>query len=152
VNRSTPPSSDVLTDVQAIAAGEYHTCALTQTGGVRCWGDNQYGQLGDGSTVNSSTPPSSDVLTGVQAIATGEINTCALMQTGGIRCWGYNFDLSPPTNDALTGVKAIAAGFNHTCALMQTGGVRCWGDDVYGQLGDGGLFRTSPVQVVGTCD
>jgi alpha-tubulin suppressor-like RCC1 family protein len=85
---STPGTSDVLTGAQAIATGLYHTCALMETGGVRCWGDNYYGQLGDGTTSNRSTPPQSDVLSRVKAIAAGSSHTCALMETGGVRCWG----------------------------------------------------------------
>jgi alpha-tubulin suppressor-like RCC1 family protein len=60
------------------------------TGGVRCWGDNRDGQLGDGTTTSRSTPPASDVLTGVQAIAMGFMHTCVLMTSGGVRCWGSN--------------------------------------------------------------
>jgi alpha-tubulin suppressor-like RCC1 family protein len=49
------------------------------TGGVRCWGSDEYGQLGDGNTKDLVTPPQRDVLTGAQAIATSGIHTCALM-------------------------------------------------------------------------
>jgi alpha-tubulin suppressor-like RCC1 family protein len=62
------------------------------TGGVRCWGDNYYGQLGDGTTNNRLTPPTSDVLTDVVAIAAGTVHTCTLMSSGGVRCWGFNED------------------------------------------------------------
>jgi alpha-tubulin suppressor-like RCC1 family protein len=62
------------------------------SGGVRCWGENIQGQLGDGTTTNRSIPPTSDVLSGVAAIAAGNAHTCALMTTGGIRCWGANGD------------------------------------------------------------
>ena len=62
------------------------------TGGVRCWGSDEYGQLGDGNTKDLVTPPQRDVLTGAQAIATSGIHTCALMTTGGIRCWEWNGD------------------------------------------------------------
>jgi alpha-tubulin suppressor-like RCC1 family protein len=90
-NRSTPPDTDVLTDVQAIAASKGHTCALTTTGGVRCWGQNDNGELGDGTTNDRFAPPIADVLTGAQAIAAGGIHTCALMTTGGVQCWGYDY-------------------------------------------------------------
>jgi len=76
---------------KAIAAGDQHTCALMVSGGVRCWGDNLYGQLGDGTTTDRKTPQTSDVLTGVQAIAAGDSHTCALMDSGGVRCWGDNY-------------------------------------------------------------
>ncbi len=56
---------DMLAGVQQVAAGYYHSCALMTTGGVRCWGYNNLGQLGTGGTTNKGTPGSSNVLTGV---------------------------------------------------------------------------------------
>jgi hypothetical protein len=76
--------------VKAVAAGMGHSCALTTTGGVRCWGHNSSGQLGDGTTTSRSTPPTADVLTGVKGISAGQGHTCALMASGGVRCWGDN--------------------------------------------------------------
>jgi alpha-tubulin suppressor-like RCC1 family protein len=161
INRK--PMVDVLTGVQEIATGSWHSCALMTTSGVRCWGENSEGQLGDGTTTNSLSPPTSDVLTGVQAITAGELHTCALTSTGGVRCWGYNTYgqlgdstttncSSPPTSDVLTGVQAITAGYEHTCALMTTGGVRCWGQNSQGQLGDSTTIdRSTPTPVPGTC-
>ena len=127
---------------------------LLATGGVRCWGANWSGQLGDGTTEGRFTPPATDVLGDVQSIATGKSHTCALLKTGGVRCWGSNDyrRSTPPVSDALTGVQAVAGGYGYTCALMTTGAVRCWGSNTDGQLGDGNTgFRVSPVQVVGTC-
>jgi len=160
----TPPSSDVLAGVRAIAAGGSHTCALMIAGGVRCWGYNGWGQLGDGTTTNRSTPPDTDVLTDVQAIAASKGHTCALTTTGGVRCWGQNDNgelgdgttndrFAPPIADVLTGAQAIAAGGIHTCALMTTGGVQCWGYD-YGTLGGGNVgarVPTTPTPVTGIC-
>jgi len=105
----------------SLAAGSGHTCAVTSNGGVRCWGMNQLGQLGDGTTNDRWTPPMSDVLTGVKAIAAAAGSTCALMDAGGVRCWGENnygqlgdgtstYRSTPPSTDVLTGVRAIAAG------------------------------------------
>ena len=68
------PPTDVLTGVSAITASYNHTCALTDTGGVRCWGHNPEGQLGDGTTTDIATP-ASDVLTGAQAISAGNGRT-----------------------------------------------------------------------------
>jgi alpha-tubulin suppressor-like RCC1 family protein len=65
-------------------------CVLLTTGGVRCWGGNDFGQLGNGTTTGIFSPPTSDVLTGVQSVAAGRFFTCALMTTGGVRCWGNN--------------------------------------------------------------
>jgi len=133
---------------KALAVGGSHACALTVAGGVRCWGSNGNGQLGDGTRTNRTEPPLFDVLTGVQAIAVGNDHTCAVTVTGGVRCWGANSNgqlgdgtkterWSPPTTDVLTGVKAIAAGDRYTCALTTAGGVRCWGFNLNGQLGVG---------------
>jgi alpha-tubulin suppressor-like RCC1 family protein len=151
--------------VQAIAAGDYHTCALVN-GGVQCWGDNANGDLGNGSTTESPVPVSVQGLgpgSGVQAIASGSNHTCALVN-GGVQCWGQNLDGElgdfgsldsdvPVAVQGLgspgSGVQAIAAGTSHSCALVN-GGVQCWGANGEGQLGDGSILGSNvPVGVQG---
>jgi alpha-tubulin suppressor-like RCC1 family protein len=130
------------------------------TGGVRCWGSNGEGQLGDGTTTDRLTPPPSDVLDSVQAIAAGAAHTCALMQNSGVRCWGRNIEnendvtslLTPPDHDLLTSVQAITAGADHTCALMVGGGLRCWGSNYEGQLGLATPDNSRPAPVEGICE
>ena len=152
---------ELQSDVRSAAAGEQHTCILTTTGGVKCWGKNQDGQLGDGTTLDKSMPVDVDGLTsGIMAIAAGWSHTCALMNGGGVKCWGNNQDgqlgdgttvgRSTPTEvvGLAGGVTTIAAGGRHTCALLDTGGVKCWGQNQRGQLGDGTTVdRVAPINV-----
>ncbi len=146
-----------------VSSGGGHACALLVSGGVRCWGVNSFGQIGDGTTTNRSVPADVAGLGGaVSALAAGKAHTCALLVDGKVMCWGDSArgqlgDGRAPQQSVLVnvvgetgGVTELAAGGYHTCALAGGVIVKCWGYNDHGQLGDGSLaLRSTPVSVVG---
>ena len=138
-------------------------CALTTSGGVRCWGNNERGQLGDGTTTVRYAPVDVlDLNSGVSAVKTNGLHTCAIVWGGLVKCWGYNATgelgdgttttrLAPVAVTGLgSGVVAIAVGAKHSCAVTSSGGVKCWGDNSIYQLHDGtSVARPTPVDVAG---
>ena len=162
-----------LTDVTDISAGPMHTCAVRNDGTVWCWGDGQYGQLGNGTTQNairavevleSGQTPFSNAA----AVACGAGHTCALKNDGTVWCWGDNSnkqlgdgtDLSSYSpvqvtvsqGRPLSDVVMISAGDMHTCALKNDGSVWCWGMGYDGQLGFGTAVMASHATQVMTED
>jgi len=165
-NSSTPVAVSLPsgTTVTAIAAGFYHSLALTSSGQILAWGYNADGELGNGTTTTySSTPVAVSLPAGttVTAIAGGDQHSLALTSTGGVLAWGYNgygqlgngttTSSSIPVAVSLpsgTTVTAIAGGGDHSLALTSTGVVLAWGENVYGQLGNGTTTNSSiPVAV-----
>ncbi|WP_141578839.1 RCC1 domain-containing protein [Actinomadura sp. WMMA1423] len=150
--------------VRAIAAGEDHTCAVTDSGAVYCWGDNGHGQLGLPQDLNNQiigddeTPLSAGHvdLDGMKAVdvTAGRAHTCATLEDATLRCWGDNtygatglgtpvLDVPPDSGPVGLGERRVTttdAGYDHTCTAL-TGDVHhvwCWGH-VGGQSKDGRL-------------
>jgi hypothetical protein len=169
---------EVLTDSGAplngivqIAGGEGFTCALRVTGAVICWGENDKGQLGDGTTADRWLPAEVIGLGELAiAVASGSYSytTCVVTASGAAKCWGDGAggqlgngtrgtdNHSPVPVDVTglgSGVVALATGYIHTCALMEVGTAKCWGNHTYRQLGHTsvyGGFSTTPVDVCRT--
>ena len=147
-----------------VTARGYFTCAIRTGGKVQCWGNNQYGNLGDGTTINRSQPVNVVGLgSGVTKIDVGGWHTCAVTAGGGVKCWGWNnhggqlgdgttTDRSTPVQvvGLESGVKDIILGGFHNFAIMTNGSVKAWGYNASGQLGDGTTIdRLTPVDIVG---
>lgn len=139
--------------VKEIGAGPFHTCALMQTGTVKCWGRNDRGQLGIAASTRSLVPVDVPGLTNVTAIAVGAGTSCALLADGTEKCWGSNLSGAlgngnetsthlPQT--VTTGVLALAPGNDYGCAAKKDGSAACWGAKRaymaganFGELGNG---------------
>jgi alpha-tubulin suppressor-like RCC1 family protein len=155
-------SAVVVDNERLITAGNLHTCAVLDTGGVRCWGSNDHGELGNDSTTASTVPVVVSDLSAVLQVSAGGRNTCALVHGGSIKCWGLNGNgqlgdgltdtsLTPVAVTGVSGAKSLASGGFHSCAILADGTVTCWGQDGAGQLGDGspGDFSSIPEPVLG---
>jgi alpha-tubulin suppressor-like RCC1 family protein len=132
---ATGGSVNVKLVATSITAGLANTCALLSGGRVQCWGQNPFGELGNGTTTNSYLPVPVSGITNAIAIATGPDHSCALLSGGGVQCWGENTygelgngtttnSSVPGAVSGITSAVAIAAGGNTTCALL-SGGRAC---------------------------
>lgn len=145
-----------------IAAGADHTCAITPLGGVKCWGGNTKGELGDGTNNESHVPVDVKGLgSGVISLATGLSTTCAMMSDRTLKCWGKNDNgqvgnkqtvaINVPADVAgFTDADSVSVGCKHTCASTRGGAAKCWGLNDHGQVGDDSTSsRSSATDVVG---
>ena len=143
-----PLSSSVLSNVKLVGAGLEFTCALEITGGVKCWGDNMFGQLGTGvGSPSRNTPPSEAVLSDVVDLTVGASYVCAVQSNMDLRCWGYNTDgqlgtgttshLFVPSGVVLQGVTQVSCGLDTTCAVTTGGVLKCWAPMITGNWATG---------------
>jgi alpha-tubulin suppressor-like RCC1 family protein len=145
-----------------ISGGLNHTISLKPDGTAWAWGQNNFGQLGNGTNTNSNTPVQVWGLTGVIAIAAGAHHSLAVESDGTVRAWGMNnfgqlgdgtyvSNNIPVQVSGLTNIASISAGLLHSVALKPDGTVWTWGGNEYGQLGDGTYTRgeNTPVRVSG---
>ncbi len=164
--RMTVGTAPPLTGVSRLASDGQGDCAVLASGGIRCWGDNSNGALGNGTIGGPDKSYSFDTpqaVTGItNAVAVASLNSaeyesyCAVLSTGGVECWGNNtlgqlatgstngpdgpsgdsYDTPQPVTGITNAISVTSDGEGY-CAVLKTRGVACWGTDASGQLGDG---------------
>jgi len=132
----------------AIDAGYQHTCAVMAGGGVKCWGYDRFGQVGDGAASNAVAPRDVIGVSNAVDVGTGVYFSCALIDDGTVKCWGhgYHYQLGTETLVELheageaaknvSGATALAVGGEFACVIVE-GKVKCWGRNDTSQLGRG---------------
>eukprot|EP00435_Cladocopium_sp_Y103_P010964 s5148_g2.t2 len=171
VGDSLPPVSlGAGRTAKQISAGAFHVCAILDDDSAKCWGDNRFGQLGQGHTNNAGADPSEmgDFLNPINLgqtalqISAGESHTCAVLLDQSLKCWGRNSQgqlglgdqtdrggvsiaemTNLPTVDVGTGltVQLVSCSVTDSCVLLNDHSIKCWGSNDYGQLGQGDTAR-----------
>ena len=151
-----------------ISLGYQFACVLLDNSLVSCWGDGNYGQMGNGNTAaNNPTPTPTNSFGAnrtVVSIASGYDHTCVILDNGSVSCWGSNsygalgrgslggWSSSPELTNSLGPNRTavyISSGYQSTCVVLDNGEAKCWGYNQYGQLGDGtNLDQSSPTTVL----
>lgn len=145
-----------------VALGSGHACAITQAGGVACWGNNDDEQLGDGGSTDQPHPVPVAGLGGTATqLVAGRAHTCALIAGGSVQCWGDNLESQLADPNVFPGSSApvdvpglaapavqLASGADHVCARLQGGAVQCWGAGASGQVGAGSTGEFDAPQTV----
>ena len=145
---SSPSPVAGLAQVRAVAVGALFACALHDDGTVSCWGRNDRGQLGDGTTTPRVTPLRVSGLDGVVELAAGDRIACVRQREGTVACWGHVNDsqrvedphapqLTPVAIEGITHAVELSVDARDVCVLLEGGDIRCWGVNAVGSVGDG---------------
>ena len=157
----------------SVSTQEHSTCALMVSGAIQCWGENLFGQLGDGTKIDRWSPVAVSGIDGARpsstavSVSVGPLHACAVMVDKSVKCWGYNgdgaFGNGTTTNSSIpvlasgitsrsgtTTAISVSAGVSYTCAVMAVGTAQCWGFNSQGSLGNGKFSKSLvPVSVSG---
>ena len=146
----------LVTAMGTLSSGDAHTCNVTASSNLVCWGRNQNGQVGNGTTSDALLGDIISGITTATAVSAGGLHTCVLLADTTVKCWGNNsygqvgngsgsapWDITSPTTvcdtsgcgSPLSGVTQLALGGYFSCALKSTGAVLCWGNNIFNQLG-----------------
>ncbi|MFM7062590.1 MAG: RCC1 domain-containing protein [Actinomycetes bacterium] len=163
-----------VTDAVQTSAGGAQTCTVVASGAVLCWGNNELGSLGDGTTINRQAPVGVSGLADAVQVSAGDAHACAVTASGNAKCWGKNDsgqlgNLSTAQQNTPVTVKAactaavpgglcfaqtlsnvanVSAGISSTCATVTDGSVYCWGNGANGQLGTGATTSSTSARKV----
>jgi alpha-tubulin suppressor-like RCC1 family protein len=144
--KARPVKVQVLQGITALALGWFHSCALLGDKSVACWGENDAGQLGDGTTKSRTSPAKVEGLSGVEELASNGFSSCARLGDGSVKCWGGNSTgqlgdgsktqrSSPVLVKGVSDARRLVLGSGRACAITTQGTVLCWGDSRFGELG-----------------
>ena len=137
--------------VRAIAVGDFQSCAITVSGGVKCWGEGMCDFAGSNTSACGTPVGVSGMTSGISAIAAGAASICAISSSGGVTCMpGLASGVTAISLGLVAGRSRGEGGSENGCALTSAGGVKCWGPNYLGQLGNGSKTASrTPVDVVG---
>ncbi len=170
VDRQAPPTIDTATipaepslafpaERGTVAAGVRHSCGIAANGRALCWGNNEGGQLGDGSLTASEQPVPVAGDFSYAFVSAGNAHTCGTSRDGDAYCWGTNTSgqlgdgtrasrSAPVRVSGSVTYRRVYAGQSHSCGISSSGNVFCWGSNSSGQLGDGSTAsRATPARV-----
>jgi alpha-tubulin suppressor-like RCC1 family protein len=159
MNPSVPPANAMCQGTACsgtpskIVGGATFGCALYTDGHLACWGDNTYGQFGNGNIIASTVVIAATPYTDWQDVAAGDLHACGIRSNGTLWCWGHgdggqlgnglipNASPTPLQVGTDTDWMSVACGDHDTCALKTDHTRWCWGNNQYGSLGDGKAWQ-----------